>query len=222
MKNTTRFLAVIPLLVLAACSTSAAGDAEPTPLPVASAAPTTATTGDATIGSEGTPDASASATGIPTAPTGDVDATIGQQVGLVDSEGASQFGLTLTGITFPTTCASRLADGTTHTSENGHFLVADIDATMATTYTHHTTGEDQPFLTLDTDAWYIADTNGVLQDNVNTVSAYGCYPTGQRITPFINPGEHVTGKVVLDTNLTHGYLIYNPWGVTGSGWRWAF
>lgn len=84
------------------------------------------------------------------------------------------------------------------------------------------TSQDTPFLTVDSDALALLDLNEVSQSDILTAESYGCYSNDQRIAPFVIPGESVEGLVVLDTDLEHGYLVYNPWGVEGSGWRWEF
>lgn len=98
---------------------------------------------------------------------------------------------------------------------------ADVAAVMDPEFADMTS-QDTPFLTVDSDALALLDLNEVSQSDILTAESYGCYSNDQRIAPFVIPGESVEGLVVLDTDLEHGYLVYNPWGVEGSGWRWEF
>ena len=153
-------------------------------------------------------------------PSADVDGEIGMQVGIKDSAGESIFTLTIEGIRPESSCPSRLEKGIVTKPENGTFIVVDLAATMSQNYGEFNPAE--PFLTLDSDAFAIADSTGAMQSGTHTVAAHGCYSLEDLVQPFINPGEELAGMVVLDTDLEHGYLVYNPWGVPGNGWRWEF
>ncbi|MFE1522726.1 hypothetical protein [Schaalia turicensis] len=225
-------IAAVVVLGLGGCSSVAVGDPDPvTPIPVATAAPDEAegsgasgnrnrnlhdraAVTDASDGSEG-------GRPVTVAPGGDVEAQLGVPVGLsVDGATRAAFTLTVMEITRPQECTSRIAEPTVFTPEKGTFLVADISATMAQDYAQY--DPEAPFLTLDRDAFYVTDREGNIQKGSHTVAAYGCYTIAEKVAAFINPGETAAGKVVLETSLDHGYLVYNPWGVPGSGWRWAF
>lgn len=206
--RTAAFIGVATLL-LGGCSAVSAEDTESVePVPAATEAPS-----DVEQDAQDAP--------IDTAPNGDILATVGEQSGLVGPDGTSAFNITVTDLGLESECPSKLEDGTTFAPENGRFLVADVSATLTQDFASMT-DHDTPFLTVDSDVFEIVDLNGVTQSDSHTVSAYGCYTNDQRIVPFVNPGESVEGLVVLDTDLEHGYLVYNPWGVDGSGWRWEF
>lgn len=210
------------LLALGGCSTVAADETDSIdPLPVATAVPEDAgqelepdvqSSGESVEGEEGD---------VVVAPNGDVVAELGVESGLVGPDGNSAFSMTIREIRLEKECPSKLGDGSTFTAENGSFLVADVAAVMDPEFAEMTS-QDTPFLTVDSDAFALLDLNEVSQSDIFTVEAYGCYSNDQRIAPFVNPGESVEGLVVLDTDLEHGYLVYNPWGVEGSGWRWEF
>ncbi len=158
--------------------------------------------------------------GPSTSPSADVDGEVGTPVGLKDSAGESIFSLTIEGIRPESSCPSRLEEGNILVPENGTFIVVDLAATMSQNCGELNPAE--PFLTLDSDAFAIADSTGALEARTHTVAAHGCYSLEDLVQPFINPGEELDGMVVLDTKLEHGYLVYNPWGVPGNGWRWKF
>lgn len=222
--------AAVALLALAGCSAVSADETEAVDsVPVATEVPSDAgeelgvgesdaDAGDATPAAEGS---DAAVGEIATAANGDVLAEVGEASGLVGPDGDSAFSIIVRQLRTEKECPSKLEDGTTFIPENGSFLVADVAAVMDPEFAAMT-AQDTPFLTVDSDAFGLLDLNGVIQENPYTVAAYGCYSNDQRIVPFINPGESVEGLVVLDTDLEHGYLVYNPWGVEGSGWRWEF
>ncbi|EPD26280.1 hypothetical protein HMPREF9237_01559 [Actinotignum schaalii FB123-CNA-2] len=219
-------LSLAGIMALGGCASTAVGDPDPvTPIPVASAAP-----GGGAVSGNGTgttqeraavTDGSEGGRPVTVAPSGDVEAELGVPVGLsVDGATRAAFTLTVTDITRAQECPSRIAEPAVFTPKNGTFLVVDLSAQMAADYAAY--DPDAPFLTLDRDAFHLTDRDGNIQEDSHTVPSYGCYSTAERVTPFINPGESAAGKVVLETSLEHGYLVYNPWGVPGSGWRWAF
>lgn len=221
-------LATFGLCGLSGCSKSAqAADPYPDPVPVASAAPGR----EAVPGADAAPAASAQASAspasageepstVPTSPEGDVEATVGTPIGLAaDSGNTSVFELTVNSITQQTTCPSKLDGSAVHPSKDS-FLVIDLSAQMSPEYAAK--DPKYPFLTLDRDVWYITNPAGVIEEGTLSVKSYECFGDAEAIQPFVNPGEAVAGKLALDTDTEHGYLHYNPFGVPGSGWRWAF
>ncbi|MBS5747962.1 MULTISPECIES: hypothetical protein [Actinotignum] len=225
-------IGAVAVLGLGGCSSVAVGDPDPvTPIPVATAVPSMpGVSGASGTGNHTMQDRAAVTDGsdgseggrpVTVAPSGDVEAQLGVPVGLsVDGATRAAFTLTVTDITRTQECPSRIAEPAVFTPENGTFLVVDLSAQMAADYAAY--DPDAPFLTLDRDAFHLTDREGNIQEDSHTMASYGCYSTEERVTPFINPGENAGGKVVLETSLEHGYLVYNPWGVPGSGWRWAF
>ncbi len=150
---------------------------------------------------------------------GDVVGAIGVPSGLVGADGKSAFTLTVQEIRLEPTCPARL-DGQVFTADTGQFLIARVEASMDSSFAEQT--QDTPFLTVDSDAFTILDSNGKIAGAAFTEKAYGCFTLEERIQPFVNPGESVSGLVVLESPVEHGYLQYNPWGVAGSGWVWEF
>lgn len=150
----------------------------------------------------------------------DINGTIGIPVGLEGSSGQSVFSLTIETIHTESSCPSRLDPGATIEPENGFFIVVELSATMSEDFGDLNFAE--PFMTLDSDAFAIANPAGQMEATTHTVAAHGCHTLDELVQPFINPGEDISGLIVLDTELDHGYLIYNPWGVPNHGWRWEF
>lgn len=191
---------------------SSSADADPSPevepVPVGTNKPDTGTSPE----SDETPEVSE---------TGDVEGTLGEPVGLAGGEEEAIFTMTVNSIEHAQTCPSRI-DPTDVTNENGSFLVVDVTAEMSENYAEFLDEGEEPFLTTAPDAFYLTDLNGVIQADVITISSYECFSIEEQVPPFINPGETAEGLIALDTSLDHGYLVYNPWGVDGSGWRWEF
>ncbi len=150
---------------------------------------------------------------------GDVVAELGVPSGLVGADGESDFAITVTGIDLIPSCPSRI-DGEMIHADEGRFLVAHVEAVVDASFTDE--GEEASFITVDSDAFRVLDTDGEEPAGSATEKAYGCFSLEDRIQPFVNPGESVTGVVVLESSIEHGYLEFNPWGVPGSGWVWKF
>lgn len=214
ISRATKVLAASAAIVaLAACSSGADADGEEIPtVPVASSAPG----GNSTSGNGAQSDDRPQV-----AETGDVEGTLGTPVGL-SSDDESIFSLTVNAIEHAQTCPSRLDPADTVSPEKSSFLVADMTAIMAADFEDHIDDGEETFIVLAADAFYLTDENGVMEEGVITVASYECFSIDELISPAINPGQETSGFIALDTDLEHGYLVYNPWGVDGSGWRWAF
>ncbi len=151
--------------------------------------------------------------------TGDVIGSIGEPSGMVGANGQPVFTIKVTDIRLESTCPTRI-EGETFTADGGKFLVARVEATMDTSFPEQTS--ETPFVTVDSDAFSILREDGEVVGGTLSQKAYGCFTLEERVQPFVNPGESVTGLVVLESSIEHGYLQYNPWGVPGSGWVWEF
>ncbi|WP_054953571.1 hypothetical protein [Flaviflexus massiliensis] len=210
-------LALTGIFIVAACSSGA--DADPTPevdpVPVGTTKPdldTNNSPNGQSPESDETPEVSDS---------GDVEGTLGEPIGLAGGGDEAIFTMTVNSIEHTPTCPSRI-DPVDVENENGSFLVADITAEMAANYGEFLEEGEEPFLATATDAFHLTDLKGVVQSDVITISSYECFSIDEQLAPFINPGETAKGVIALDTSLEHGYVVYNPWGVDGSGWRWEF
>ncbi|MCK6211791.1 hypothetical protein KZX45_14675 [Georgenia sp. EYE_87] len=100
----------------------------------------------------------------------------------------------------------------------GQFVVLDVRASLV--------GPDggapgaDAFAALTPDVFGIAAPDGRVQEIVVTEGAWGCYEDAELLPPFVDPGETVRGKVVLDSATEHGWVIYAPEPTTG--WEWKF
>ncbi|MFT3943214.1 MAG: hypothetical protein QM705_05235 [Ancrocorticia sp.] len=151
--------------------------------------------------------------------TGDVIGKLGEPSGMVGANGQPVFTVAVTEIRLEPTCPTRI-EGETFTADAGKFLVARVEATMDPSFPEQT--NETPFVTVDSDTFSILDGRGEVVVGTLSQKAHGCFSLEERIQPFVNPGESVTGLVVLESSVEHGYLQYNPWGVPGSGWVWEF
>lgn len=151
--------------------------------------------------------------------TGDVIGKLGEPSGMLGANGEPVFTIAVLDIRLESTCPTRI-EGETFTPDEGKFLVARVEATMDPSFPEQTT--ETPFVTVDSDAFSILTESGEVVAGTLSQKAYGCFTLDERIQPFVNPGESVTGVVVLESSVDHGYLQYNPWGVAGSGWVWEF
>jgi hypothetical protein len=59
------------------------------------------------------------------------------------------------------------------------------------------------------------------RENDSSGNAYMCLNEAERLPSEIGPGEHVTGKIVLDSAHTSGSIVFAPAAVQG-GWEWGF
>lgn len=154
--------------------------------------------------------------GVTTIDSGDVLATVGESVGL-NQNGATVFSVTMNDIGFETTCPSRL-EGTVTAEQT--FIIANFEAELSESFTDADTSD--PFIALGSDVFAVYGKDGQVDEEAHSARAFECYSTEELIAPVIYPGETESGYVVLETDLTDGYLVFNPWGVAGSGWAWEF
>lgn len=130
---------------------------------------------------------------------------------------APLFELTVLDVNVSRTCPGR---GVSPVPEHGHFVTVDLRADMAAQMTDQLPPGTDAFLPLVPEAFQIVGPDGTVQDTVVSGSAWACFDDGALAPPFVEPGESVTGKVVLDSRTASGSLVYDPDG-TG-GWEWPF
>lgn len=108
--------------------------------------------------------------------------------------------------------------------EHGHFVVATITASVSSTFQEYiesfgsfpVTG--MPF---DIGSFTIIDTNGVVVNSIDSAATYACLPEDELIPSEVGIGQNATGKVVFDSPVEHGTLVYVPW-FDQTGWEWTF
>ncbi|PFG38715.1 hypothetical protein ATJ97_1201 [Georgenia soli] len=130
---------------------------------------------------------------------------------------ATLFELTVLDVDVSRTCPGR---GVTPVPEHGHFVTVDLRAHMAAQMAHEVPPGTDTFLPLMPEAFQIVGPDGTVQDTVVSGSAWACFDDDALAPPFVEPGESVAGKVVLDSRTASGTVVYDPDG-TG-GWEWPF
>ena len=143
---------------------------------------------------------------------------IGETAGLTAAGSSSTlFALTVLGVDVARTCPGR---GVAPVPEHGHFVTVDVRAHMAAEMAREVSPGPDAFLPLVPEAFSIVAPDGTVQDSVATAAAWACFDDGELAPPFVEPGDVVTGKVVLDSRTSAGTVVYDPDG-TG-GWAWPF
>lgn len=59
------------------------------------------------------------------------------------------------------------------------------------------------------------------RENDSIGNGWSCLDESEALPPQIGPGEHVVGKVVLDSANTSGSIVFSQAGAVG-GWEWGF
>ncbi len=146
---------------------------------------------------------------------GRVRKQLGEPAGLaLAGSRSAPFQLTLNAIEVVTSCPGR---GVTLAPERGYFVVIDLVASVDNDITD-ATGRDL-FMPLVADSFGILGPDGTAQATP-TEASWGCYEDDQLAPPFVGAGEVAAGKVVLDSAVPAGALVYTPGGSTG--WEWSF
>lgn len=152
------------------------------------------------------------------APAGALPKASGEAGALVDkTTGAETFTIQVNEIETATECEARSA-GFTLAPERGTFLILDVTATLAAGA--NPAGTEEAFMPLAAEAFSVVPQSGSTEDDVTSASAWGCLTETDLAPAVVNPGETVTGKIVLDTRVTSGTVIYDPDG--SGGWSWPF
>ncbi len=147
--------------------------------------------------------------------TGRVRKRLGEPAGLApEGSRSASFQITLDSIEVLTGCPGR---GVTLAPENGYFVVIDLAASVDFDVVE-TTGADV-FMPLVADSFGVLGPDGAPQA-APTEASWGCYEDDQLAPPFVGAGESAAGKVVLDSAVPAGTLVYTPGGSTG--WEWSF
>jgi ABC-type Na+ efflux pump permease subunit len=171
-----------------------------------------------------------SAAGVATAPpaevgtgpvkvsdSGNVLKDLGEPAGLTlaDSERAF-FVITIDAITVTTSCPGR---GVSVAPVNGYFVVLDVAASMPDDALAAAGSDADLFMPLVADAFHVVGLDGSERTDTLTEASWACFPDEELAPPFVGAGEIAAGKVVLDSAVDRGTLVYAP---AGPGWEWAF
>ena len=98
-------------------------------------------------------------------------------------------------------------------SKNGNFIAISME--IQTTAALRKYG-----FSVDSYYWKIIDPDGTTE-NDSIGNASFCLDASEEIPGDIGPGEHLSGKVVLDSGQTSGAVALTQMGMTG-GWEWSF
>lgn len=157
-------------------------------------------------------------TGVDTltmAPSGNLRKEIGERAGLTaPGEDRVLFEITVEGVSVVDSCPGR---GIDVPPEHGRFIVLDIEASMAAVLPAGVPADR--FMPLGADAFTVADHAGRVHGATLTPASWGCFPMDELAAPFVGAGETTRGKVVLDSPITAGTVVYAP---GGAGWEWEF
>ncbi|WP_418607689.1 hypothetical protein [Georgenia sp. SUBG003] len=110
------------------------------------------------------------------------------------------------------------------------FVILDVTASLTTPDAAAAPGGQAPpveagtpgdvYTALTPDIFGITAPDGRAQKIVATDASWACLDDAALLPPFVDLGETVSGKVVLDSASTHGTVVYAPEGTTG--WKWEF
>lgn len=145
---------------------------------------------------------------------------VGEAAGLTDDAGNRVFSLDLKKATVASDCPARVGSFRL-TPEKGHFLILDVKATLAQNAASKVPGkDDEVFMPLATQAFSVMDQHGVIDREVSSESAWGCLGDDELASPLVNPGQTVSGKIVLDVPYGSGTVVYDP--DNNGGWSWPY
>ncbi|WP_411730976.1 hypothetical protein [Paeniglutamicibacter sp.] len=101
------------------------------------------------------------------------------------------------------------------------FLVLDVSASLAGSVIEKAGGgPDGLCMPLVAETFSVTSASGVQDRNVTSEEAWGCFDDAQLLPPVINPGQSVSGKIVLDIEEPRGRVVYDPEG--NGGWSWPY
>ena len=161
----------------------------------------------------------------PAGERGNVSATLGEPVLIVDDAGHEVAELTIEAITPDYACTAD--EATLQDPANGHFIGVDMVLSAGSGFTEY----ENPFgiFTLTNNGRFtIIGTDGVTETNtiVGGAPAYLCTTAyNELLTLPVEPGQTYRGVVVLDSANAAGTLIWQPVLATegpGPGWEWTY
>ncbi|OIH83808.1 hypothetical protein BLJ79_13980 [Arthrobacter sp. UCD-GKA] len=150
-----------------------------------------------------------------------VQKKIGEKAGLIDEQtNKSYFTIEVTKTQLLSRCTSRVGNQQLAPTRS-RFLVLDVKATLAASVSEQVGGSTQDlFMPLVAEAFSVTTSSGTPDRNVTSETAWGCFDDSVLLPPVVNPGQSVTGKVVLDVDATKGKVAYDP--EDNGGWSWPY
>lgn len=149
-----------------------------------------------------------------------VEKNVGEAAVLADDEGDRLFSLEITKVTAAKDCPARVGSFRL-TPKNGTFLILDVEASLDRDIAHKVAGtEEEMFMPLVSQAFSVTGPTGVIEREVASESAWGCLGEDELAPALVNPGQKVTGKIVLDVPYEGGTVVYDP--NSNGGWSWPY
>ncbi len=143
---------------------------------------------------------------------------VGQLAGVVDADTEEPVvSFTLLEVEPNFTCTADYADG----AANGQFVAFTFEVE-----TFKALKDDvEPFYgSFGLNSFYLSafSDDGVLQNDIDG-NSWSCLDSADELPSDIGPGQKAIGKIVIDTELESGVLVYEPmsWGEP-VGWEWEF
>ncbi|WP_417235142.1 hypothetical protein [Arthrobacter sp.] len=149
-----------------------------------------------------------------------VEKDVGDAAVLAAEDGKKLFSLEISKITVARDCPARVGNFRL-TPENGTFLILDVEASLDRGISKEVSGSaDELFMPLVSQAFSVTDPHGVIDREVASESAWGCLGDDVLAPALVNPGQKVSGKIVLDVPYESGTVVYDP--NSNGGWSWPY
>lgn len=145
----------------------------------------------------------------------------GEAAGLIDEEtNTNYFTIEVTNSQLLGSCNSRVGKHSLKPTRS-RFLVLDVKASLAASVSQKVGGSaNDLFMPLVAEAFSVTTGNGTPERNVTSETAWGCLDDAVLLPAVVNPGQSVSGKVVLDVDAIKGNVAYDP--ENNGGWSWPY
>lgn len=159
------------------------------------------------------PAASAAATNA----AGDVVKKLGERAELGEEGKPAVASAQITKVSIQDSCTA--FDGSEYRPAKGSVLYRlDLSAQL-TNEAANVKGLD--FLVVAADSFQLTGSGGTVLAQSGDSATSLCLEQGDRMPPSVVPGESVAGAMFLEAPAGAERIVWNPWGVDGSGWEWA-
>jgi hypothetical protein len=165
-----------------------------------------------------TPTKSATPTPSPTevkesrSPRGNLLGEVGDTASILSLDEETLVDFTINSITVDPKCTAPRADK----AENGHFLVLDVDVETQPGMEEVLYGE----FAMNPYFFKAIDKDGKTSNaDFGTSASYSCLKDGEELPGLIGDAETASGKVILDTDVESGTLVFE---MDELGWEWEY
>lgn len=117
--------------------------------------------------------------------------------------------LVLEDVEVATTCPGRATP--TQAPAFGHFVILHVTAAFS---------GDGSYAPISAEMFSLATSEGAGQVVSSTDASWACLEDDELLPPFVDEGDSVTGRIVLDSRTDHGRVTYGP--LEDSDWFWSF